>query len=128
MNGGLVGRHFSSYKPKIALDRKEDINEPLTALAARIKKSFKSGIGTVLSHVWRGDNRKPGLFDVMASSVNIMQDQITRSRMAGDPPDLILVPRLERLGLLEFYRATEAIREGKDCVRQAEHGIRKLIQ
>lgn len=45
-----------------------------------------------------------------------MQDRITRSRMAGDPDDIVLSPRLSELGLLDFHRASEAIREGEDCV------------
>jgi len=51
----------------------------------------------------------PGLFDVMASSLNIMQDRITRSRMAGNPPDVLLAPRLSGLGLMEFDQAAVAI-------------------
>ena len=38
--------------------------------------------------------------------------------MAGDPPDILLSPRLSHIGLLEFYRANEAISEGKECVRE----------
>ena len=36
--------------------------------------------------------------------------------MAGDPPDILLSPKLSHIGLLEFYRANEAIIEGKNCV------------
>jgi NTE family protein len=50
--------------------------------------------------------------------VNIIQDRITRSRMAGDPPDIVLSPKLGHIGLLEFYRAAEAIAEGKKCVER----------
>jgi NTE family protein len=56
-----------------------------------------------------------------------MQDRITRSRMAGDPPDLLLAPSLEHLGLLEFYRAGEAIEEGRNCVDQAGKAIDDLF-
>jgi NTE family protein len=38
--------------------------------------------------------------------------------MAGDPPDIILTPKLSQMGLLEFYRAQEAINEGMDCVER----------
>ncbi len=60
----------------------------------------------------------PGLFDVMASAINIMQDRITRCRMAGDPPDVLLAPRLSHLGLLEFDQAAVAIAEGRACVER----------
>jgi NTE family protein len=42
-----------------------------------------------------------------------MQERITRSRMAGDPPEVVIAPRLTHLGLLDFHRAGEAIEEGE---------------
>lgn len=53
------------------------------------------------------------IFDVIAASVNIMQDRMTRQRLAGDPPDLLISPRLSHIGLLEFNRAAEVIEEGR---------------
>ena len=73
------------------------------------------------------DRDSPGLMQVLASSLHIMQDRITRSRMAGDPPDLVIAPRLDHIGLLEFDRAREAIAEGEACVHRlssALEGIR----
>ena len=58
----------------------------------------------------------PGIFDVMATSINIMQDRITRSRLAGEPADILFSPRLSSLGLLDLNQAEEAIIEGRDCV------------
>ena len=56
----------------------------------------------------------PGTFDVVANSINIFQDRITRSRLAGDPPDIVITPKLAHIGLLDFHRAEEAIREGEE--------------
>lgn len=66
-----------------------------------------AGAGNALDMV-----RVPSLLDVVMTSVNIMQMRITRSRMAGDPPELVIAPRLAHLGLLDFHRAKEAIDEG----------------
>jgi len=57
--------------------------------------------------------RGPSLFDVMATSVKIMQDAITRQRLLTDPPDVLVKPKLAHIGLMEFNRADEAIEEGK---------------
>lgn len=70
----------------------------------------------------------PGYFDVLANSINIMQDQITRSRLAGEPPHVMLAPRLRGIGLMEYHRATEAITEGRACVEQALPILRRYIQ
>jgi NTE family protein len=63
-------------------------------------------------------NPPPTLFETLAGSINIFQDRITKSRMAGDPPDILLTPRLADIGLLELYRAKEAIAEGHACVER----------
>ena len=55
-----------------------------------------------------------GLTSVMVEAFNIIQDRISRARLAGDPPDLALQPRLSDLGLSEFHRAAEAIDRGYD--------------
>jgi NTE family protein len=60
--------------------------------------------------------KTPGFFEVLAGALYIMQDRITRSRMAGDPPDVMLTPRLAQIRLLEFHRAEEAIDAGRDSV------------
>jgi NTE family protein len=48
-----------------------------------------------------------------------MQQRISRSRMSGDPPDVIVSPRLAQLGLLDFHRSEEAIAEGKRAMEAA---------
>ena len=73
------------------------------------------------------DAPMPGVRDVIASSINIMQDRVTRSRMAGDPADLVLSPRLSHLGLMEFYRASEAISGGEQTVEYALPALKSLL-
>jgi len=58
----------------------------------------------------------PTLPEVVASAINIMQVRIARSRMAGDPPDVTVTPRLSHLRLLDFHRGQEAIEEGQQAV------------
>lgn len=53
-----------------------------------------------------------GLTGVMVQSFNIIQDRISRARLAGDPPDLALHPKLSDIGLSEFHRAGESIDRG----------------
>lgn len=53
-----------------------------------------------------------GITGVMVEAFNIIQDRISRARLAGDPPDISLQPKLSHIGLTEFYRADEAIKIG----------------
>jgi len=61
----------------------------------------------------------PGLPTVMNEAYNITQDRIARARLAGDPPDVSVLPRLGQVGLFEFHRAAEAIALGADAVERA---------
>ena len=61
----------------------------------------------------------PGLLTVMSEAFNIMQDRITRARLAGDPPDVLIQPRLGSVGLLDFHRADETIALGAEAAERA---------
>src|SRR5260370_40697975 len=47
----------------------------------------------------------PALSTVIVEAFQVMQDRITRSRLAGDPPDVMVSPRLWRINLFDFPRA-----------------------
>ena len=70
----------------------------------------------------------PGVFDVIATAVNVMQDRITRSRMAGDPPDLLIAPQLAHIDLLELHRADDAIAEGEAAVARLQPAIETFLR
>jgi NTE family protein len=75
-----------------------------------------------------GEGRQPPrVFDVIAGAINVMQDRITRSRMAGDPPDAMLSPRLRHVGLMEFHRGSETIRAGRECVEHMLPALRYAL-
>lgn len=78
-----------------------------------------SGIGALTKRIFRRDYEGPSLFGVMVSSLGIVTDRITRSRLAGEPPDVQIAPRLGHIGLTEFDRAEDCIREGEAAVERA---------
>lgn len=69
---------------------------------------------------------KVGLTGVMVQAFNIIQDRISRARLAGDPPDLALHPRLNDIGLSEFHRAEEAIERGYEETKSRVTEIRRM--
>lgn len=84
-------------------------------------------LGTITRRVLRKSAHNPSLFGVMVSSLNIVQDRITRSRLAGDPPDVHITPRLGHIGLLDFHRADEIIAEGEAAVERALPDLRAAL-
>jgi NTE family protein len=71
--------------------------------------------------------RSPSLLETLMGSINIMQVRIARSRLAGEPPDVLLTPRLGDLGLLDYHRAEVAIAEGREAVGRMLPAIRHAI-
>ena len=67
----------------------------------------------------------PSLYEVVANSLNIMQVRITRSRMAGDPAELLITPQLETFALLDLDRGSEAIAEGVRAANRALSSLRE---
>lgn len=92
----------------------------LTMLEETDTQPKTSLMDNLTRRVFRRDYDGPSLFGVMTSSLNIMQDRITRSRLAGDPPDVHIAPRLGHFGLLEFDRCAEAILEGEAAVMRKQ--------
>jgi len=82
-----------------------------------------SGLVDGLVESFRAKRTEPGLLEVMSISVNIMQDRITRSRLAIDPADLVLRPDLADFQLMDFHRAREAIDIGRKLVEANEEQL-----
>lgn len=61
---------------------------------------------------------EPSMVEVMSRSINIMSVRITRSRMAGDPPRVVIEPRLARINTMDFHLAEQAIEEGVRAVER----------
>jgi NTE family protein len=77
-----------------------------------------------------GDTKEdvPDLRDAIAATIAITQDRITRSRLAGDPPDFMLSPKLAHIGLLEFYRGKEVIDLGVATIERKRQDLIQLIE
>ena len=129
LNGDLVGRRFDRAR-----------TPPPVAAPSRISRElFRRMLGQVpgakpeqvvaeiAPDLPAHGHSAPGYLDVLATSLNIMQDQITRTRLAGEPPHVLLVPRLGNIGLMEFTKAREAIAEGHHCVQHALPALKRYM-
>jgi NTE family protein len=74
----------------------------------------------------RARESRIGVTGVMVEAFNIIQDRISRARLAGDPPDLSLQPKLGHIGLTEFHRADEAIRIGYETTNAQLADLQRL--
>jgi NTE family protein len=74
-----------------------------------------------------GGGGRPGISSVMVDAFNIMQDRITRARLAGDPPDLLITPRVGQIGWFDFHRADELINHGARATERAIISIQEVV-
>ncbi len=93
----------------------------------------KRGLGRLFSaertmkREFFGTAGRPGISSVMVDAFNIMQDRITRARLAGDPPDLLISPRVGEIGWFDFHRADDLIAHGTRAAERAIDSIQEAI-
>jgi NTE family protein len=83
---------------------------------------------------WRGARRDggeegeaPSLLEVLSTSLNIMQVRITQSRLAGEPADVVIRPRLSGIAAMDYHRAEASIAEGERAAERALPFIAELL-
>jgi NTE family protein len=100
---------------------------------AVVEPAPKRGFGRLFSpertvkREFFGSSGRPGISTVMVDAFNIMQDRITRARLAGDPPDLLISPRVGQIGWFDFHRADDLIAHGSRAAARAIDSIQEAI-
>ena len=135
VDGGLVNPvpvslgHAMGAEIVIAVDLASDLLSPhvVSAPPGAARRARRRVAAQAVRAVARSIGPKaPSMTNVIMASLNIMQTRITRSRMAGEPPEIAVAPRLAHLGLLDFHRADEAIAEGERAMGRAIEDLRLL--
>jgi NTE family protein len=117
LNSGLIGKHVNRKHETVQTESK--------GILSKVKDQAREYSSSIFPNHNEKDET-PGFFYAIAKSINIVQDRITRSRLAGDPADVLLSPQLAQIGMLEFHRAAEAIAEGERSVRRLMPEIRRV--
>ena len=91
--------------------------------------TISSGRGSrsIMRKLFGSEKGAPSLFANMLASLNIIQNRLSRSRLAGDPPDVTIAPRCGHVGLMEFNRADELIDEGRRAFEMAESQLNDAL-
>lgn len=123
LNADLLGRHL---RPPPSPPSPPEETRPSGAPGAlgSMLDRLQGGLGRLRSGPATAE-AMPSIVDVLASSVNIMQVRITRSRLAGEPADVLIQPRLAQMAFMDFHRGALAIEEGR---RAAQEALPQLAQ
>ena len=80
---------------------------------------------------WRGGgapvDATPSMVRVFSTALDIVEQRVARSRLAGEPADVLIAPLLAGFGTLEYHRAPEAIEEGRKAVERVAPHIEQVI-
>ena len=101
---------------------------PDRGMADQLEERF----GLTLPEGWFGKSADdapptPQSVEVVGAAVDMMMEYLRRTRLAGDPADVMLNVELPELLTIEFYRAEEAIDAGRSVTEAAEADIRRAL-
>jgi NTE family protein len=124
INSDLLGRGTTIHSHGF-----DDDDEPSPASAAgdggwRARRRAEK----LLRRKLFGEAGRPGLSTVMIDAYTVMQDRNTRARLAGDPADIMIGPRLGDIGMFDFHRAEEAIRIGAEATERSLDQIEQAFK
>ncbi len=125
LNSDLVGRRV--HRRNRSRSRRSLRAAILDRLSKEAPNGLRNAAGLIAPQLLGAGTKSLGYFDVIFGAINVMQDRITRNRMAGDPPDVIVSPALRQIGLLEFNRAEEAIEEGHAAVEEMLPALEEVV-
>lgn len=110
----------------------EEVFEPTDGNGAAKQTIGTTSFGlpgsTLMRALFSRDDGAPSMFSVISSSLNIVQDRLTRSRLAGDPPDVTIAPRVGDIGLMQFDRAAESIAAGERAAEMAGRALTEAMR
>ena len=127
LNGDIAAKHFREINIESQVPPDKPDEEEANSIMELISRRAKEYSDSLFSNHRQVRDSAPGLFDAIAGSINITQDRITRFRIASDPPDILITPRLSYISPLEFYRASEAIETGQRISESLLPEIREMI-
>lgn len=106
----------------------EALAEPANVDDQMLPGNGRGAVHLLHRQIFGRSNGAPGMSAVMMDAINITQDRIARSRLAGDPPDISISPRTGSIGLFDFHRAEEAIALGAKAAESQLDEIRMAVR
>src|SRR5262249_21243234 len=123
LNADLIGR--GSTIASHGSDESDEMAGPAPQRQRGLRTMFTAEHN--MKRQFLGAEGRPGVSTVLMEAFNIMQDRITRARLAAAPPAVVIRPRLGGIGLIDFHRANEAIALGEEATERALESIGEVI-
>ncbi len=127
LGDGMLAKRAAGLSPVAAEEASAAQRGRLMEMVAQMPGPFRDQAARILPQLLASGPKSPGYFDVLANALNIMQDRITRSRLAGEPPHAMISPQVAHIRLMDFHRAGEAIEAGRVAAEKALDGLKAQL-
>ncbi|HKK91700.1 MAG TPA: patatin-like phospholipase family protein [Desulfobacteraceae bacterium] len=130
LNSGIISRRMRNTgmekiengeeeSPKYKNELLVKLNDYYTTAESNVKHKVNELLGR--------ESDMPDIIDTVMTSINIMQERITRINLAVEPPDVLVQPRLGALKMMDFDQVSLAIEEGYIGVKEKMEDIKSLL-
>lgn len=130
LNSGMVSRR--EVREQVRMMEQNKVEEPVfqNELLQKLSDYYDSAeasFKTKISDLFHQESATPDIIDTVMTSINIMQERITRINLAVEPPDILIQPRLGELKMMDFDKVAHAIAEGHSGVVERIEDIQALL-
>ena len=131
LNSAVVSHTKPIAKSKTITEKQETVDKNKSELIQKLSDYYASaeqGFKSKFHDLLHKESAKPDIIETVTTSINIMQDRITRINLAVTPPDILIQPRLGGLKMLDFDQVAHTIEEGYISVKEKIEDIKMLLQ
>ena len=127
VNEGIIGQRRKKMRAGLSKEAEDQRAARMAHILDQVPTVLQGAAERILPSLMMGKPEAPAYFDVLVNTLNIMQDRITHSRLAGEPPNLLIAPDVASIKMLDFDSAADAISAGRDAAKKAIGTIRDMI-
>jgi NTE family protein len=131
LNSGVVSHQKPKKQTRPTVQK---TGEPAVYKSEMLKKMVdyyehaESSFTGKIKELLHRESSTPDIIDTVMTSINIMQERITRINLAVEPPDILIQPRLGQLKMMDFDQVEQTIREGYIGVKEKIEDIKKMLE
>ena len=131
LNSGLVSHKKPQRHPRPAARKSEDspaYTRELLKKMADYYETAETSFTSKINELLHRESSTPDIIETVMTSINIMQERITRINLAVEPPDVLIQPRLGQLKMMDFDQVEQTIEEVYVGVKEKIADIKKLLE
>jgi NTE family protein len=131
LNSGVVSRKKRKLQTRRTLKKTSDPPAYKSELFRKLATYYETAeinFANKISEMLRRELSTPDIIETVMTSINIMQERITRINLAVEPPDVLIQPRLGQLKMMDFDQVEHTIEEGHAAVKEKIQEIKVLLE